>query len=579
MGKQCKLVIVWFVQAFFRRVRRSVFPLLGALILLFNAHCALTMGDLQYSAPKAEVVHICDKPLDVPPGINLWAYDTVTGRIVTGEDPAELRYFAGMAADMLFEYDPDAPTWSAKKMPERFGLTCRKPEPFLPDSTAVFPVEQACPLKVAEAVEQPNQPDRPDPRFLAAVPGTKPGKAKKKDPQRVHVCARPPWVKGDVDQWAMIADLNASRLTSSATEFAEKAENADTIFILDDNAPPESVYWFVTDATQLRCPNKPPPKPYEYIKRCGMLEWYAAGDALADAARAGNTSGNGKTASSSGGQGTGKTATTKPNGKGDGQTTDTSSPNGKGPPLNFVESLARNLQYPASIARGDTSGRADDPDGARHGMLGGKNKDGTSFVALQIAVGVFSIIQNPFKSVKDFVKKINEGLAARKTPSILDPKVLTEELAEKLAKEPEQEAVEDTIKAIKEGKEIDDWPIDSFGKAMGPSLAEAGVIMPYSRAKIFTRGWEGKFQAHHLLEVEMAEDVMDMNAKAINDIPAVVLSEAEHKVITRKLNEARAQILDGVERKLKPHELWQVYQKAYKDSPAWLDAIEGYFKR
>ncbi|HRI69016.1 MAG TPA: hypothetical protein PK156_32520, partial [Polyangium sp.] len=62
--------------------------------------------------------------------------------------------------------------------------------------------------------------------------------------------------------------------------------------------------------------------------------------------------------------------------------------------------------------------------------------------------------------------------------------------------------------------------IDSFGKAMGPSLAEAGVIMPYSRAKIFTRGWEGKFQAHHLLEVEMAKDTMKMDAKAINDIPA-----------------------------------------------------------
>ena len=29
--------------------------------------------------------------------------------------------------------------------------------------------------------------------------------------------------------------------------------------------------------------------------------------------------------------------------------------------------------------------------------------------------------------------------------------------------------------------------IESFGQAMGPSLAEAGVIMPYLRAKIFTK--------------------------------------------------------------------------------------------
>ena len=161
----------------------------------------------------------------------------------------------------------------------------------------------------------------------------------------------------------------------------------------------------------------------------------------------------------------------------------------------------------------------------------------------------------------------------------LDPKVLTEELAEKLAKEPEQEAVEDTIKAIKEGKEIDDWPIDSFGKAMGPSLAEAGVIMPYSRAKIFTRAWEGKLQAHHLLEVEMAGRTLDMDAKAIDDIPAIVLSDAQHTRITNKLNEVRAEILGGVDRKLEAHELWKVYQEAYKDSPAWLDAIKGYFPR
>ncbi len=577
MGKHCRLLVGWLVNSFFLRVRRSVVPLLCGVMLLFNADCALTMGDLEYSAPKAEVVYICDKPLDVPPEINLWAYDTVTGRIVTGEDPAELRYFAGMAADMLFEYDPDAPASSAKKMPERFGLTCRKPEPILPDSTAVFPVEQACPLKVAATVDQP---DRPDPRFLAAVPGSKPGKAQKKDPKRVHVCARPSWVKEGVNEWAMIGDLKASRLTANAKEFAEQAANAETIFILDDNAPPESVYWFVDDPAKLRCPNKPAPRPYEYVARCGMLEMNAAADALADAARGGTTSGNGKTASSSGGQGTGKTAATKPNGKGDGQTTDTSSPNGKGPPLNFVESLARNLQYPGAIARGDTSGRADDPDGARHGMLGGKNKDATDLLVLQIAVGVFSIIQNPFTSVKDFVKKINQGLATRKTPTILDPKVLTEELAEKLAKEPEQEAVEDTIKAIKEGKEIDDWPIDSFGKAMGPSLAEAGVIMPYSRAKIFTRGWEGKFQAHHLLEAQMAKDTMKMDARSIDDIPAIVLSEAEHKAVTRRLNEARAEFLPGVKPEdMKPHDLWKVYQEAYQGYPAWLDAIEGYFKK
>ena len=409
-----RTLLLSFLQWFFLRVRHSVVPLLCALMLLFNADCALTMGDLQYSAPKAEVVSICDKPLDVPPGINLWAYDTVTGRIVTGEDPGELRYFAGMAADMLFQYDRDAPAASVKKMPARFGLACRKPKSFLPDSTAVFPVEQACPvkLKVAEVVE-----DRPDPRFFAAPPGSNPRHAKKKDPLRVHVCVRPSWVREGVYEWAMIKDLEASRLTPSAKEFAEKAANAETIFILDDKAPPESVYWFVTDPAMLSCPNKPRPKPYELVVRCGMLEWYASADTRADELRAGNTSGNGKTASGSGGQGTGQTATTSnPNGQGDGKTTETSSPDGKGPPLNFLESLSRNLQYVAAIARGDTSGSAKDPNGARYGMLGGKNEGGPDFLLLQMAAGTFSIIQNPFKTGKQFIE--TETIAAQRANKV-----------------------------------------------------------------------------------------------------------------------------------------------------------------
>ena len=173
--------------------------------------------------------------------------------------------------------------------------------------------------------------------------------------------------------------------------------------------------------------------------------------------------------------------------------------------------------------------------------------------------------------------------AAAATPSPLYQQVkalITRGLAEKLTTEPKQEAVKDTLDAIKAGKEIDEWPIESFGLAMGPSLAEAGVIMPYSRAKIFTRGWEGKFQAHHLLEADMAEKTFDLDAKAINDIPAIILSDVQHTRITNTLNAERAKILPGVNpRDIKPHEIWKVYQKAYRDNPAWLDAIEGYFKK
>jgi len=106
------------------------------------------------------------------------------------------------------------------------------------------------------------------------------------------------------------------------------------------------------------------------------------------------------------------------------------------------------------------------------------------------------------------------------------------------------------------------------------------VILPYSRAQIFTAGWEGKFQAHHILEVAMARDTLDMGEKAIDDIPAIILSEAEHKAITKKLNEARASFLQTNGKVAdKPQELWQVYKEAYAGYPAWLEAIKGYFPK
>ena len=231
--------------------------------------------------------------------------------------------------------------------------------------------------------------------------------------------------------------------------------------------------------------------------------------------------------------------------------------------------LSRNLQYPASIANGTTDSTVD-PNGARHGVLGGQNEDGPDILFAQAIHGTFSIIQNPFKSTKEFVEAITTAVSQKRTAVILDPKVLTKEIAEKLAENPSEAEVKQAIKG-----EI----VESYGKAMGPSLAEAGVIMPYSRAQVFTRGWEGKLQAHHLLEANMAEKTMlKLDAKAINDIPAIVLSEAEHKEITKSLNEARARILPGVNlENMQPHDLWKVYQEVYAKNPAWLDAIKHYF--
>ena len=102
MGKHCHLLVLRVVNSFFLRVRRSVFPLLCAFMLFFNADCSLTMGDLQYSAPKAETVHICDKPLDVPACFQLPAAQ-LPG---LGGDFADNRGFGGRAKNSVFWAKP-----------------------------------------------------------------------------------------------------------------------------------------------------------------------------------------------------------------------------------------------------------------------------------------------------------------------------------------------------------------------------------------------------------------------------------------------------------------------------------------
>lgn len=94
-----------------------------------------------------------------------------------------------------------------------------------------------------------------------------------------------------------------------------------------------------------------------------------------------------------------------------------------------------------------------------------------------------------------------------------------------------------------------------------------GAIGEYSVMAKFTQGLGGRWQAHHLLEVKMAGKV---GLQATDRVPSVILSEAEHKLITGRL-------------KLKTpgtktaQELWQAYQEVYKKHPAWLAAIKSYF--
>lgn len=529
--------------------------MLCALLLVFGASCALTMGDLLWDNPRAEVVYICDKPLDVPDSVKMWGYNYTTKRLVTGEDELQLRLFD--SADAYFEYDPEAPISSVSKMPSEYGLTCKKRAVSFPDASAsffassseLFRSQEPCPTKVGETV------DRPDPRWFAETSKTKcnPGQAKTVQ-RRVYVCARPKGIDKNIDEWTS-RDKKGNLVTTSAKEFAAAVANADLVFVFDKTAPPESVYWFVTDPKQLSCPGKPP-QPYTAAMGSGMVDMLNAAQAMSAALGA-----NPK--------------------NGDGKTTDTSSKDGKGPPLDFLESLTRNLQYTAALANGDTSADPKDPSGTRFGMLGGKDANGPDLQPLQAAAGVFAIIGIPFKSSKDFVKKITRALSEGKTPVILDPQVLTKEMAEKLAAEPTEKELKAALDGLKQGDTAAFEALESFGTSMAPSLSDAGMILPYSRAQAFTKGWRGEFQAHHILEVNMFDDMGKLELAA--NSPSIILTKEQHKAITNKLAEAQGEMMKEVARRgnkppLNPTDVWKMYQKVYKDQPNWLKAIEHYFQ-
>ena len=536
---------------------RGYVPLLCAASLLANATCSFSASDLRYSHPAIPLVQICDKPLDVPDNVNLWGFNYATKELVT--DPVELRLFD--TADAFFEYNAGAPLSSASHMPSEYGLTCPKlPAVYtswsaLPSSSELFRSKEPCP--VAEGAV------RPDPRWLGAMgnPGCIP--ALKKPQVRIPVCARPASVAAKVDEWAQ-GTGDKSVLTTNAKVFAEAVAKVELVFVFDENAAPESVCWFVEDPATLPCPGKPPARPCKVARESGLLQMMTAITSVQA-----ETSGKGKSTGD---------GNRKMTGDGHGKTTETSSPNGKGPSLSFTERLAHNLAILGALAASDTSGNLKDPNGSRYGIPQGKNVGGPDLLPLQAAAGVFAIIGIPFKNPKEFIKSVQRALGERKVAGIIDPKVLTKEMAEQLAKEPEQEAVRKAIDGLKKGDDKAFEALESFGLAMAPSLREASVVLPYSRAKVFTKGWGNELQAHHLLEAAMAKDSLDMAKGAIDDLPAIILSEAEHQAITNRLAAARTKLLGSKDAVPNKQQLWAIYKDVYQDTPAWLEAIEAYFK-
>ena len=511
--------------------------------------------------PEKPFYRVCDKPLGLSDDAMLWAVDETAGRIWSDDDIAQLRLHAS-GATAFYQYDETAPESSVASMPAMFGLKCPvqakawpDARPVLPSSAELLRENQACRDKVAETVGRDDRLWFGD--TAKGKPACNPPTQTNKVQAFVRVCARPKGIGSNVDKWAS-SDDKGQLLTNSDKVFADAVAKADIVFIFDKTAPPETVYWFVKDPAKLRCPDKPLPMPYDHAKVSGRLEMMAA---------AATQSAEGASAPK-----------TVDRGLNFGVPDWTSSPTGDGPSLTALEGLVRQLMFAGALASGDTSGNPKAPNGSRYGAVNGKNVGGPNSLLVQAVAGTIAVLGVPLESPKAFIETVRNGLRKGEALLIRDPEFFTKDVAKTLAKEPTEAEVNAAIKAFNEGKDV---TLESFGKAMAPALRDAKTIMPYSRAEIFTVGWEGKYQAHHLFEVNMMEALG--KGKLAKDAPAIVLTKAEHDIITGKLTAAQKEMLGAVERRgpdnpLNKADVWQMYQRVYANFPNWLNAIEHYFK-
>lgn len=131
-------------------------------------------------------------------------------------------------------------------------------------------------------------------------------------------------------------------------------------------------------------------------------------------------------------------------------------------------------------------------------------------------------------------------------------------------------------------KMVDQLIKDTSQYELAKGFQEVGSVMPFSMGQKVTKGLESKFQAHKPFEAQAFEhyktifgpDKKALDA-AIAKAPSVILTDAEHQVITNKLNAfwrdvAKGEIPEGEVKK----KLLETYQKVYKDHPHWLQSIQ-----
>ncbi|MRG92925.1 hypothetical protein [Polyangium spumosum] len=181
-------------------------------------------------------------------------------------------------------------------------------------------------------------------------------------------------------------------------------------------------------------------------------------------------------------------------------------------------------------------------DGKEYGIVGGMNADGPNDPRLQAAA--VAVLFSPVSMAvgNKFMKATSEALARGEKVIIKDVSGLSEDAAKYLAAE--------------------------FGEELTQALAKAEVVGPFRVMRHFTKGYERKWQAHHIYETAKMEGI-GLNAL---DGPSVILSSEAHTVMTNKL----AKLTKHIHPAALPA-LWKGYQEAYSNLPHWLKAMEHYF--
>ncbi|MDI1437140.1 hypothetical protein QHF89_46975 [Polyangium sorediatum] len=218
---------------------------------------------------------------------------------------------------------------------------------------------------------------------------------------------------------------------------------------------------------------------------------------------------------------------------------------GKGKALTPLERMVRELAIASAMLNGEFNHDLARKDGKRFGIIGGDDEDGVDNAIVQAAAAITQVASAVLVGQADkFAKKLEEA-CAKKAPLILQgAEELSKETAELLAKQ--------------------------YGADIAAALEQNGAIASYEVMRAFTKNLGGAYQAHHILEEAMARKLG--LAKNFDKLPAVILTEAQHKKITRMLNKYRPNVVNPD----KIGDVLQMYEEVYKNCPHWLKAIKPY---